>query len=56
VFETRTKQPVYDLVSPWHHAGRTERLTSGSYRWYVWPVFASGAAAKAVVQEDLTVP
>jgi hypothetical protein len=56
VLEVRTKDPVYELVSPWRHAGSTERLTSGAYRWYVWPVFGSGPGAQAVVQADLVVP
>jgi hypothetical protein len=56
VLETQTKTPVYELVSPWRHLGHTERLTSGTYRWYVWPVFSSGAAAQAVVQAKLTIP
>ncbi len=56
VLEERTKDPAYELVSPWRHAGRSERLTSGSYRWYVWPVFSTGAAANAVVQAKLVVP
>jgi hypothetical protein len=56
VLEERTTEPVYELVSPWRHAGATEKLTSGSYRWYVWPVFASGPADRAVVQAQLRVP
>ena len=36
--------------------GRVERLTPGSYRWYVWPVNANGPAAAAVVQATLDVP
>ncbi len=56
VLEERTTDSAYELVSPWRHAGRSERLTSGSYRWYVWPVFSTGAAANAVVQAKLVVP
>ncbi len=56
VLEERTKDPAYELVSPWRHAGHSEQLTSGSYRWYVWPVFSTGAAANAVVQAKLVVP
>ena len=56
VLEERTKVPVYELTGSWRHSGRTERLTPGSYRWYVWPVFSSGPAAKAVVQAQLSVP
>jgi hypothetical protein len=56
VLRARTKDPVYELVSPWRHLGRTENLTAGSYRWYVWPIFASGPAAEAVVQAKLSIP
>jgi hypothetical protein len=56
VLEKQTKEPVFELVSPWRHSGQTERLSSGSYLWYVWPVFSGGPAAKAVVQAQLRVP
>jgi hypothetical protein len=56
VLEARTKTPVYELASRWRHAGRTQELSTGSYRWYVWPVFASGPAAQAVVQAELAIP
>jgi hypothetical protein len=56
VLQEQTKDPVFELVSPWRHSGRTENLTSGSYRWYVWPVFSSGPAATAVVQAQLRIP
>ncbi|HEX5582485.1 hypothetical protein [Gaiella sp.] len=56
VLEQRTKDPVFELVSPWSHSGRSEKLSSGSYRWYVWPVFSNGPAAQAVVQAQLRVP
>jgi hypothetical protein len=56
VLEARTKQPAYELASRWRHAGKTETLLPGSYRWYVWPVFKSGPAATAVVQAKLSVP
>jgi hypothetical protein len=56
VLEARTKAPVFELASRWRHAGRTETLTKGDYRWYVWPLLPSGPAAVAVVQARLTVP
>ena len=56
VLEVRTKAPAYELASSWRHAGKTERLSPGGYKWYVWPVFSSGPAAQAVVQARLTVP
>jgi hypothetical protein len=56
ILEVRTTQPAYELASRWRHEGRTERLVSGAYRWYVWPVFSSGPGAQAVVQAKLSVP
>jgi hypothetical protein len=56
VLEVRTKTPAYELETSWRHAGKTERLSPGGYKWYVWPVFSSGPAAAAVVQAKLSVP
>ena len=56
VLEVRTKTPAYELPGQWEYAGRTETLTKGDYRWYVWPVRPSGPAAVAVVQARLSVP
>jgi len=56
VLEARTQAPAYELASQWRHAGRNETLTKGDYRWYVWPLRASGPAPVAVVQARLTVP
>jgi hypothetical protein len=56
VLRTTTKQPVYELPASWRHQGRAERLSRGSYRWYVWPVLESGPSAQAVVQARLDVP
>ena len=56
VLVATTRSPAYQLPTSWRHEGRTERLTSGSYRWYVWPVLASGPADAAVVQASLDVP
>ena len=56
VLDVRTKTPAYELPGQWRHAGRTETLTKGDYRWYVWPLRPSGPAAVAVVQARLTVP
>jgi hypothetical protein len=55
VLEVRTKTPAYELPGQWQYAGRTETLTKGDYRWYVWPLRPSGPAAVAVVQARLTV-
>lgn len=56
VLRTATTTPGYELPPSWRHEGREERLTPGSYRWYVWPVLASGPADAAVVQARLDVP
>ena len=56
VLRATTRNPVYELPASWRHQGREERLTAGSYRWYVWPVLASGPADAAVVQARLDVP
>ncbi|HEX6724366.1 MAG TPA: hypothetical protein VF073_03905 [Gaiella sp.] len=50
-----TKEPVLELAPSWRYQGRTVTLTPGEYRWYVWPVTASGRGAQAVVQAKLTV-
>ena len=56
VLEVRTTTPAYELESSWRHGGKTETLTPGGYKWYVWPIFSSGPAAAAVVQARLSVP
>jgi hypothetical protein len=56
ILRATTKSPVYELSNEWRHGGRVERLTPGTYRWYVWPVNANGPAAAAVVQATLDVP
>jgi hypothetical protein len=56
VLVARTQVPAYELAPHWRHSGRDESLTSGSYRWYVWPVLSDGPADTAVVQARLTVP
>ena len=50
-----TKEPVLELAPTWRYQGRTVTLTPGEYRWYVWPVTASGRGTQAVVQAKLTV-
>ena len=50
-----TKQPVLELAPTWRYQGHTVKLTPGEYRWYVWPVTASGRGTQAVVQAKLTV-
>jgi hypothetical protein len=36
----------YTLPRSWRYLGRSHTLTSGTYRWYVWPGFGSRAARK----------
>jgi hypothetical protein len=50
-----TKEPVLELAPSWRYQGRTVTLTPGEYRWYVWPVTASGRGTEAVVQAKLNV-
>ena len=50
-----TKEPVLELAPSWRYQGRTVTLTPGEYRWYVWPVTASGRGTQAVVQAKLSV-
>ena len=50
-----TKAPVLELAPSWRYQGRTVTLTPGEYRWYVWPVTASGRGTQAVVQAKLSV-
>jgi len=56
VLGVRTKTPAYELPGQWRHGGRNETLARGNYRWYVWPILASGTANAAVVQARLTIP
>jgi hypothetical protein len=56
VLVARTQVPAYELAPHWRHRGHDESLTSGGYRWYVWPVLPDGPADTAVVQARLTVP
>jgi hypothetical protein len=55
VLARETKEPVLELAPSWRYQGRTVTLTPGEYRWYVWPVTASGRGTQAVVQAKLTV-
>ncbi len=56
VLDVRTTTPAYELPARWRHAGRSQTLTKGDYRWYVWPLRPSGPGAVAVVQARLSVP
>ena len=51
-----TTEPVLEIGQSWRYEGRTNRLTPGSYRWYVWPITKNGRSTRAVVQATLDVP
>ncbi len=56
VLAKETTDPVLEIGQSWRYEGRTNRLTPGSYRWYVWPVTKGGRSTRAVVQATLDVP
>jgi hypothetical protein len=56
VYAASTKSPEVTLPTRWRFRGRLQTLTSGDYRWYVWPVFEDGdRAPAATVQARLHV-
>jgi hypothetical protein len=58
VYSTTTSVPHVRIPGRWQRRGRTFLLSSGTYRWYVWPVLASGAHNRrgpAVVATTVTV-
>ena len=36
-------KPHYTLKASWHYKGKAYKLTSGRYRWYVWPGYGDRA-------------
>jgi hypothetical protein len=56
VFAAETKKPAIDVPARWRHAGRSQTLAPGDYRWYVWPVVSGRRALEATVQAKLVVP
>jgi hypothetical protein len=56
IYAGDTRQPQLDLPRAWRSGGRTYRLTSGTYRWYVWPIVSGVRQSQATVQADLAVP
>lgn len=56
VFEADTKRPAITIPAHWTFGGQTRSLEPAEYRWNVWPVFAGGRAARAIVQARLVVP
>jgi large repetitive protein len=39
-------RPRLRLAARWRFAGRSRRLTAGSYRWYVWPGYGATSARR----------
>ena len=57
IYRARVEQPRLELPGRWRQAGRSDELTPGSYRWYVWPVSSrtNRPADAATVQARLVV-
>jgi hypothetical protein len=55
VFAARTKKPAIDVPARWRFGGRSQTLSPGSYRWYVWPVVDGKRSAAATVQATLAI-
>lgn len=53
VFLTRKRETRLVVGPSWRYAGETFRLVPGTYRWYVWPVAASGARRKEPLVQAL---
>jgi len=56
VLSVRTSKPVLRLERRWRHKGRIERFLSGTYRWTVRPVLASGLGSDVAVESRIVVP
>jgi hypothetical protein len=39
IFSDWPTEPRLQLLSTWTYGGKAQRLTRGTYRWYVWPGF-----------------
>ncbi len=37
ILSTWPTKPRLRLRTRWHYGGQVQRLTAGTYRWYVWP-------------------
>ena len=55
VYGTRTRVPSVALPASWRLGTQTMTLKSGTYHWYVWPVFGTRRAEVALVQARLLV-
>ncbi len=54
-FSANTSKPQLTVPARWNEAKTTRSLTSGEYRWYVWPVISGVRASRAIVQARLVV-
>jgi hypothetical protein len=61
IFRARVDEPRLELQGSWRqggdHGGRTESMTPGTYRWYVWAISrkTNRRADVAIVQARLVV-
>ena len=53
VFLTRKRETRLVVGPSWRYSGKTFRLVPGTYRWYVWPVSASGTRQKEPLVQAL---
>lgn len=45
IYSHTTRAPNVRVPDRWQRNGRSMTLSPGTYRWYVWPVFGSGAGS-----------
>jgi hypothetical protein len=43
IYSSTTRRANVGIPGGWRRDGQTITLSPGTYRWYVWPVFGSGA-------------
>lgn len=55
VYVGSTNHPQMELPATWIFSGRHQRLSPGSYRWYVWPVQAGRRSSNATVRSALVI-
>jgi len=56
VFVAETTSPFLTVPAKWTVRGSKRSLTSGTYRWYVWPIVEGQRQSQAVVQATVSVP
>jgi hypothetical protein len=55
VFAGASTRPEITIPARWTWDGTIRSFRQGEYRWYVWPVGASGRQQRAIVQTTLTI-